>query len=214
MTRVGTSDWFRLQTHVAPRTRIEYLVVHGQTDYRVDPNNPRRAELHTTDPVSEMVTPDYVPPRALTEPHVTPRGRTVEGTIQSRALDGSRRVIVYLPPGYRDDGAYPVAVFHSGWERVRAGELPRVLDWLIGHRFIEPIIVAFLEYISRRDPTTTRVHPCGSYLTQGGPGVVGRALRHRPPTRRARHPRPFPTGRRTRWTPGDTRFNLSVSGPE
>ena len=169
MTRVGTSDWYRLQTHVAPRTRIEYLVVHGQTDYRVDPNNPRRAELHTTDPVSEMVTPDYVPPRALTEPHVTPRGRTVEGTIQSRALDGSRRVIVYLPPGYRDDGAYPVAVFHSGWERVRAGELPRVLDWLIGHRFIEPIIVAFLQSYLPGDPDNHEGPPMRSFLAREAP---------------------------------------------
>mgnify|MGYP001812795898 CR=1 FL=1 len=89
MVRIGSTDWYRLQTRVASRARIEYLIVHGRTDYRIDPNNPRRADFHTAGPVSEMVTPDYVPPPALTEAHETFRGRTVEvlvdGTSKTRA---------------------------------------------------------------------------------------------------------------------------------
>lgn len=165
MVRIGSTDWYRLQTRVAPRARIEYLIVHGRTDYRIDPNNPRRADLHTTEPVSEMVTPDYVPPPALTEAHVTPRGRTVEGTIESRALGGRRHVITYLPPSYRDNVAYPVAVFHSGWGRVHPAEMPRVLDWLITHRAIEPIIVMFLQSYSPEDTDNHEGPPMRSYLT-------------------------------------------------
>ncbi|MCW8985359.1 MAG: hypothetical protein OQK55_08450, partial [Thermoanaerobaculales bacterium] len=40
MAQFGSTDWWWLETRVAPRARIEYLVVHGETDYRVDPNNP------------------------------------------------------------------------------------------------------------------------------------------------------------------------------
>jgi len=165
MNRIGSTDWYGLETQVAPRARIEYLVVHGETDYRIDPNNPRRAELHTTDPVSEVVAPDYVPPAALTEPHVTPRGRIVEGTIDSRALGAARRVTVYLPPSYRDDGSFPVAVFHSGWGRVGPGEMPRVLDWLIAHRRIEPVIVAFLQSYLPGAAGNHEGPPMRSYLT-------------------------------------------------
>ena len=43
MEPVGSSGWYHLETRVAPRARIEYLVVYGETDYRVDPLNPRRA---------------------------------------------------------------------------------------------------------------------------------------------------------------------------
>ena len=113
-----------------------------------------------------MVTPDYVPPPAFAEPHVTPRGRTVEGTINSRVLGGSRRVIVYLPSTYRDDGAYPIAVFHSGWGRVRTGELPRVLDWLVAHGTIKPIIVAFLQSYLPGDADNREGPPMRSYLTE------------------------------------------------
>ena len=143
MTPLGSRGWYRLETRVAPRARVEYLVVHGETDYRVDPNNPRRAWSRGGHDISEFVTPDYQPPRELADPPAASGGRTVEATIDSRALDGRRRVLVYLPRGYRDDGALPVAVFHSGWGVAREGQAPRVLDWLIAEREIGPIVGAF-----------------------------------------------------------------------
>ena len=36
MTRINATPWYRLDTVVAPEARIEYLVVHGETDYQVD----------------------------------------------------------------------------------------------------------------------------------------------------------------------------------
>jgi len=169
MTRIASTDWYRLETRVAPRARIEYLVVHGATDYRADPHNPRRAWTRDVDPVSEFVTPDYVPPIELTEPPVSDRGTAVEGTIDSAALGEPRRVLVYLPPGYRDEGAYPVAVFHSGWRVVRDGEAPRVLDWLVAHHRIEPIIGVFLESYLPGDPDNHEGTPMRTYLTREAP---------------------------------------------
>ena len=168
-TRVGATDWYSLETRVAPRARIEYLVVHGETDYRVDPNNPRRAWSRGGHDISEFVTPDWVPPPELTGPHETLEGTTVEGTINSHALGKPRRVLVYLPPGYRDDGAYPVAVFHSGWGVARDGQAPRVLDWLITRREIEPLVGLFLEAYLPGDPDTHEGSQLRSFLTEEAP---------------------------------------------
>jgi len=169
MTRVGSTDRYRLETRVAPRARIEYLVVQGETNYRVDPNNPRRAWSRSGHAMSEFVTPDYLPPREFADSPMKPGGRTVEAAIESRALGAPRRVLVYLPPGYRDDGAHPVAVFHSGWGVAHEGQAPRVLDWLIAHREIEPIVGLFLESYLAGDVDNHEGQPMRAFLTEEAP---------------------------------------------
>ena len=182
MTQVGSTDWFRLETRVAPRARIEYLVVHAETDYRVDPNNPRQAWDRSDNEISEFVTPDYLPPQEFADPPLAPDGRTFEGTIDSRALGAPRRALVYLPPGYSKGGTYPVAVFHSGWGVAREGQAPRVLDWLITRGTIEPIVGLFLESHLSGDPDNHEGPPMRAFLTEEAPawlasriGITARA---------------------------------------
>ncbi len=169
MARMGSPDWFQLETEVAPGARIEYLVVHGETDYRVDPNNPRRAWSRGGHNMSEFVTPDYVPPPELTDPPVTPTGSTSKHSVDSRALGAPRRAIVYLPPGYKADGTYPVAVFHSGWGVARDGEAPRILNWLIARGRIEPIVGLFLASYLEGDLDNHEGPPMRSFLTEEAP---------------------------------------------
>lgn len=169
MTRYRSTDWYRLETQVAARSRIEYLVVLGDTDYRVDPNNPRRAWSRGGHAVSEFVTPDQVPPPELTDPPVTPLGRTIEAAIDSRALGAPRRLLVYLPPAYRADGGYPVAVFHAGWGVAHEGQAARVLDWIIAHGEIEPIVGLFLDSYLPGDPDNHEGPPFRTFLTEEAP---------------------------------------------
>jgi enterochelin esterase family protein len=169
MERLGSTAWYALETRVAPRARIEYLVVHGETDYRVDPNNPRRAWSRGSGPVSELVTRDYLPPAELTDPAVTPGGRTEEATLDSRAFGGSRRVLVYLPHGYHGGGEFPVAVFHSGRRVAHEGEAPRILDWLISHQEIEPIVALFLDSYLPGDPDNHEGPPMRAFLSEEAP---------------------------------------------
>ncbi|MDD5565097.1 MAG: alpha/beta hydrolase-fold protein, partial [Thermoanaerobaculaceae bacterium] len=142
MTRVERTEWYWLQANVAPGARIEYLIADGPADYRLDPHNPRQGAGPGFGglPASEFVTPGYRPPPEFTEPATSPAGTTTEATVASRALGGPCRLIVYTPPGYRRDGAYPVAVFLD----LRSGQVARVLDWLIAHRGIEPIVAVFV----------------------------------------------------------------------
>jgi len=169
MTRLGSTDWYRLETRVAPSARIEYLIVHGEADYRVDPNNPRRAWSRGGHAISEFVAPDHLPPQELADPPVATGGRTVEAVIDSHALGAPRRVLVYLPPGYRDGGAYPVAVFHSGWGVAREGQAPRILNWLIAHRKIQPIVGLFLESYLAGDDDNHEGPPLRAFLTEEAP---------------------------------------------
>jgi enterochelin esterase family protein len=162
MTRVGRTDWYSFEARIAPRARIEYFVVHGR-DYRLDPHNPRQAQLRAGGPVSEFVTPGYQPPEEVPDASSVPAGKTVEVTVESRALGGSRRVIVYTPPGYRADGLYPLAVFQFGVSLVESDAgprasadqaaapaiepdvAPRLLDQWIAQQVIQPIVALFVE---------------------------------------------------------------------
>ena len=167
MTRVGQTEWYSLQASVAPRARIEYLIAAGPADYRLDPHNPRQAAGPKFGglPASEFVTPGYRPPPEFADPPASPTGVTTETIVPSRTMGGRCRLIVYTPPGYRRDAAYPVAVFLD----LRSGQVARVLDWLIAHDEIEPIVAVFVG-----PPSSGGAHfegaPLRAFLTGELPG--------------------------------------------
>lgn len=148
MTPVGQTGWYSLETKVEPYARVEYLIAYGTGDYRLDPHNPREVQ-RANGPASEFVMPGYMPPQEFVDPPIRPAGDVAEAVVESRVLKDARRVIIYTPPGYQANGHYPLAVFHDGALVVNTGEAPRVLDWLISHRAIEPIVAVFVDPQSR-----------------------------------------------------------------
>lgn len=150
MTRIEGTNWFALETEAEPYARIEYLFVYGGSDYRLDPRNPRKAQ-RVGGPASEVVMPGYKPPQEFDDAPTSPSGRVSEALVDSRVIGQARRVIVYTPPGYKSDGNYPVAVFHDGDLVVNTGQAPRVIDWLIAHNAIRPIVAVFVDPRSRAD---------------------------------------------------------------
>jgi enterochelin esterase-like enzyme len=156
MRRIGGTAWYSLDVKIAPGSRVEYLVAHGQMDYQPDPLNPRRAPMHPDNPVSELVTPGYRPPQAFVDPPATPAGTVRDVAVESRALGGPRHVRVYTPPGHRRDGDYPLAVFYYGTNMVQRGEVPRVIDYLVARRTIEPILAVFADPDAPGDSTRER----------------------------------------------------------
>ena len=144
MTRVGTSDWYSLQATVVPRARIEYQLAYGQTDYRLDPHNPRRSAgpAFGGAAASEFVTPGYVPPREFEDPKPSPGG-----TVSEAALEGPCKVMVYTPAGPGSTTGSPVAVFLD----LRTDPISRVLDWLIARGDIRPVAAAFVGPRARGD---------------------------------------------------------------
>jgi enterochelin esterase-like enzyme len=164
MARVGSTDWYFLETAVAPAARIEYLVARGQRDFRPDPYNPRLASHRGGGPASEFVMPGYVSPREFEDPPATPAGRVVHTTIDTRQM-GEREVVVYTPPGYHDGTEYPVAVFHGGLGVVSTGEGPRVIDWLVARKAVEPLVAVFVDSWPR-DTEEATVAEARDFLTR------------------------------------------------
>jgi enterochelin esterase-like enzyme len=93
------------------------------------------------------VTPGYVPPPEFTELPPSTGGRLTETTIDSRVMAVTCRAVVYTPPGYGRTREYPLAVFLD----LRAKQTARVLDWLIAHDRIAPIVAVFIGPKSRGD---------------------------------------------------------------
>ncbi len=157
MARVGESDWYSLRTAVAPGARVEYRIAYGMTDYRLDPNNPRRSAGPTFGgaAASEFVTPGYVPPQEFEDPRSSPAG-----TVSEAALAGPCTVMVYTPAGHAAAGGLPVAVFLD----LRTDPISRVLDWLIARGDIPRMAAAFVGPRARGDESCSGA-PMAEFLT-------------------------------------------------
>jgi enterochelin esterase-like enzyme len=149
MHQIAGSNWYSLTAQADPAARIEYLFSYGAGDYRLDPHNTRKAPRVGGD-ASEVVMPAYQPPPEFAEPAVTPAGK-IDETMVPGSIVRQRRVIVYTPPGYDRSKKYPLAVFHDGGLVVNTGEAPRVLDWLIAHDEIHPVVAVFVDPVSRSE---------------------------------------------------------------
>lgn len=149
MRQIPGTKWFSLSARADKSARIEYLIAYGAGDYRLDPRNPRKV-TRVGGEASEVVMPAYVTPPEFDEPHVEPRGKVTEADVKGLFV-GQRHVIVYTPPGYDPARRYRLAVFHDGALIVNSGEAPRVLDWLIAHDMIQPVVAVFVDPVSRTD---------------------------------------------------------------
>ncbi len=149
MHHIAGTNWFSLSARTNPTARIEYLFAYGAGDDRPDPRNPRKVTRATGD-ASEIVGPGYVPPPEFDAPPTEPAGKIMEAMVPGLIV-GQRRVIVYTPPGYDPSRKYRLAVVHDGGLVVNTGEAPRVLDWLIAHDAIYPVVAVFVDPVSRAD---------------------------------------------------------------
>ena len=138
MRPIGSTD-LGTRWQPSPSRPHRVLIAYGMADYRLDPHNPRPGL--TQPEASEFVMPGYVPPQEFVDPPVLPAGLVAETLVESQVLGGPCRLTVYTPPGYRREGRYALAVFADQ----PTGPVPRVLDWLIARRAIEPIVSVFVE---------------------------------------------------------------------
>lgn len=112
---------------------------------QVDPLNPEVIpDLEGR--LSELRMPGAAATAYLAEPAAgAPRGTLDSFRWRSAALGNSRRVSVYLPPGYDEsDARYPVLVVNHGDRALRSGLYANTLDNLIGGKKIEPLIAVFV----------------------------------------------------------------------
>ena len=84
-------------------------------------------------------------------------------TLKSSVFNNTRNIRVYLPPDYKDSEAqYPVLYLNDGIATFHAYDLADVVDSMILHRIIEPIIIVGIDNggstVDSRNPIRDRAH--------------------------------------------------------
>ncbi len=164
MTRVAGTDLFYYSTPLEPDARVNYVFVK---DYEqiLDPMNTRKTttkvykqEMEMSfggDPMemSWVAMPDWKAPTHLKQARASRRGRIEKKELESKILEGTVNLQIYLPRGY-DKGKkrYPVAYVHGGADAIERGKLPTALDNLIGKR-VAPLVAVFIDFESRGPAT-------------------------------------------------------------
>jgi enterochelin esterase family protein len=97
--------------------------------------------------------PFFVTQPEIDEAGSAPKGELTAETLESRSLGASRRIWVYLPPGYAaaTDTLFPTMYVLDGANYVEKMDVPRVLDHLIATKSIPPVIAVFSEPADRQE---------------------------------------------------------------
>jgi enterochelin esterase-like enzyme len=94
--------------------------------------------------------PQYVPPPEIEYRLEIPHGALWDTTFFSPQLGNSRRIRIYTPPGYETSSdSFGTILFHDGLEYVSLANTNNILDYLIWHNRIQPIIAVFVPPVNR-----------------------------------------------------------------
>ena len=130
-----------------PKARLEYKYV-VDSEWTTDPLN-KDSCITDLGFNSEIKMPGYKGPEWIYEDEATPVGRLHQFEMDSRILNNSRPVAVYLPPDFEIGEHYPVLVVHDGLDYIRRGKANVQLDNLIHEKVIVPIVVLFVSPVER-----------------------------------------------------------------
>ena len=150
LERLGSSRFFFRTVELPWQARVEYLVVVEGRE-QPDPFNPRRVDGFSA-PQSEVRMPGYAPVVDSREDGTVPRGKVESFEHRSAILGNTRKVHVYLPPGYDPNGSrrYPEAWLGDGTNYVERVGVPRILDRLIAEGRLEPVVAILVDTPDRR----------------------------------------------------------------
>lgn len=137
---------------MTPLAQEPNIVQRVANFWKPDPHNPASMESSTAD-VSVLRMPYARPFPDWTRMKDVPKGRTVEHRITSQqlSLDG-RKVWVHLPSGYDSSNLmYPLLIIQDGQWAIGPLQLPHIVDALIKHGRMAPVVVAMVQSGSQQD---------------------------------------------------------------
>jgi len=149
LTRIPATDFWYANATFEADARLDYQFVVNGSSWIIDPLN------HYTctggfGTNSELRMPSYALPAGVTFESSIPHG-TVEDTLFTSSYLGNSRIIyIYLPPGYDTTSmVYPVMLFHDGTDYLKLGAVQNILNYLIAHRQIAPLVGIFVPPVDR-----------------------------------------------------------------
>lgn len=150
-TRLEGTDFWYYSASYAPDARMDYKYVIDGKRWILDTMNPDSSQSGFGFNSELRMQGNRIPPEVLYYDNI-PHGIIKDTVIKSTILGNSRKIKIYLPPGYpMIKEGYPVALFHDGIEFLEICKVNQILDYLISKRQIKPLIAVFVPPVDRDD---------------------------------------------------------------
>lgn len=148
MQLIPGSHWYYFIQKIPNDAIINYAYRYGDESYS-DPLNPNQ-RLIFGGLTSFVAMPAYKFAEEWIIDHSIPKGTVESMTFNSKILSHDRKLHIYLPPNYTDQKApLPTVYLHDGTFYVNEGRIPQILDYLIAHQMIQPVIAVFDDPVVR-----------------------------------------------------------------
>ncbi len=165
-TNVSGSNFRYFTTTYERDARLDYKFVINGSDWILDPKNPYTC-AGGFGPNSELRMPGYNFPPEIAYYNTIPHGILKDTIFQSTILGNSRKVRVYLPPGYpAGSDEYPVMLFHDGLDYITLCKANNILDYLISEHMMAPVIGIFVPPVDRAaEYAGNKIDPFTEFIT-------------------------------------------------
>jgi len=121
MSRIGSSDWYRLETRVASGARVRVPDRERRVRLPDRPAQPQAGDVPRRRSRFGVRDARLRPAAGVHRPAAGAERQDDRGDDRQPRARRVTAAIVYTPAGCRAGGAYPVAVFHSGWGAAAGG---------------------------------------------------------------------------------------------
>ncbi|MEP7380362.1 MAG: alpha/beta hydrolase-fold protein [Gemmatimonadota bacterium] len=161
LERVAGSDIWHLTVAVPADVRLGYVFRENDDliPWYAEPQQGKRWSANRPDPLnprvdsaqnrrSQLIGPRAEPDTLSFARSGVPAGRVEEITIDSRAVEATRSVAVYLPPRVPTTGL-PILLVFDGPTYRHTVRLPLILDNLIAANRITPVVAIFVSQLNR-----------------------------------------------------------------
>jgi enterochelin esterase family protein len=151
LERLPGSDLHVLELEVPDGARLDYKFVAEGTEWTLDPWNPRTMP-GGFGPNSELRAPSYTSPGDVEPKAGVSSGRYEELTVESRAMGGPRRALVWIPPGLTTSSKpVPVLYLLDGLDYREFAKVHTVAGNLIASGKLPPLLLVLVPPVDRRD---------------------------------------------------------------
>lgn len=149
--RVEDTDLFYLVRQAEADARIDYKFILDDGEWVLDPWN-SRTQPSAFGTSSYFWMPLYRVPDFAHHPG-TPHGTLEEIEWESEIRENTRRVKVYLPPGYADEEGkrYPSVYLHDGIDYIHFTSIVDLADNAIANGRIPPVILVLVPPVEREE---------------------------------------------------------------
>jgi enterochelin esterase-like enzyme len=152
MARLGTSGFFYHTMQLSEPVRLEYkFIVDGE--WQIDPFCPNQVENGLGESNSYFIVGDFHEPPELQWVDDIPHGRVEQIEFNSKRLENTRQVYVYLPAAYNNehDLRFGSLYVHDGGEYLERAKMANVLDNLIAQGQIPGLVTVMVDPVNRME---------------------------------------------------------------